>query len=248
MLITRPIIFFDLETTGVEILDARIIQIACIKLNMDGSKEEKEILLNPTIPIPSESTKIHNITDEDVKNAPTFKQIWKALYKFFDGCDIAGYNSDMFDIPVLIEEFGRAGIIFPNWELNYVDVLKNERRVNPNTLTSVYERWTGKKLEGAHDALNDVRATFEILMYQQDGKEDETPESIDLACQGNRKRYDVGGKTYFDKNGVVCWGFGKLKNKPVIDQSQESIDYFNWVLNNKFPMELKNKLIELKNK
>jgi DNA polymerase-3 subunit epsilon len=85
-------------------------------------------------------------------------------------------------------------------------------------------------------------------MYQQDGKEDETPESIDLACQGNRKRYDVGGKTYFDKNGVVCWGFGKLKNKPVIDQSQESIDYFNWVLNNKFPMELKNKLIELKNK
>jgi DNA polymerase-3 subunit epsilon len=246
MLITRPLVFFDLETTDVEVTEARIIQLAYIKLNMDGTREEKSRLINPTIPIPKESIKIHGITDEMVKDAPTFKQIWKGLYKIFENCDIAGYNSDIFDIPVLIEEFARIGILFPCWDANYVDVLKNERRINPNTLSAVYERWTGKTLEGAHDALNDVRATSEILMYQLDKEPESTPQSIDEACQGNKKRYDIGGKTYYNEDGIVCWGFGKLINKPVLDQTQEAIQYYNWVLNGKFPSELKNKLIQLK--
>lgn len=247
MLITRPIVFLDFESTGVDPMTARILQIACIKINIDGTTEEKDILVNPTIPIPEESTKIHGITNEMVKDQPTFKERSKAFYKFLLGCDIGGYNSDDYDIPLLIEEFSRVGILYPAEELNYVDVLKNERRLNPNSLSEVYRRRTGKKLEGAHNALTDVKATFEILMCQLEGDNDATPESIDLLCQGNKKRYDISGKTYYNQNGVVCWNFGNRINKPVMEDSKEAVNYFNWVMNNNFPTELKKKLIMLKN-
>jgi DNA polymerase-3 subunit epsilon len=248
MIITRPIVFLDFETTGIEITTARIVQIACVKINTDGTTEEKDILINPQIPIPKESTDVHGITDEMVKDAPTFKQMSKSFYKFLSGSDIGGYNSDEYDIPLLVEEFARVGILYPNEELYYIDVLKNERRLNPNTLEAVYKRRTGKKLEGAHNAIKDVKATYEILMCQLEGDEDATPESIDLACQGNKKRHDVSGKTYYNDEGIVCWSFGKLINRPVLEDSNVARDYLNWVLSGNFPMDLKNKLIQLKNK
>jgi DNA polymerase-3 subunit epsilon len=241
MEITKPIIFFDLETTGVEINTARIVQIACIKINADGSKEEKEILINPTIPIPKDASEVHGITDEMVKDAPKFFNIAKSLFSFFEGCDIAGYNSDSYDLPLLCEEFGRCNIEFPTWEVNLIDVLKYERLLNPNNLASVYKRYTGKELDGAHNAMNDVRATFEILMCQLEGKQEQTPEQIDLYCQGERKRYDIGGKTYIDKEGNVRWSFGKNMHKLVLDD----LGYYQWVLKNDFPTELKNKLKKL---
>jgi DNA polymerase-3 subunit epsilon len=242
MKITKPIIFFDLETTGIAIQVDRIVQIACIKIDLDGNKEEKNILVKPLIPIPKEASDIHGITDETVKDAPYFSQIAKSLFNYFENCDIAGYNSDSFDVPMLIEEFGRCDIEFPTWELNLVDVLKYERLLNPNTLEAVYERYTGVKLLGSHDALNDVRATLEVLMHQLENKPDATPEDIDIYCQGNRKRHDVGGKTYINENGDVCWAFGKNMHKPVVND----MGYFEWVLKNEFPTELKTKLKKLK--
>ena len=240
MNITRPIVFFDLETTGLDLSTDRAVSIATLKIDLEGKTEEKKILINPEMDIPKEASDIHGITNEMVADAPTFKQISKSLFSYFENCDIAGFNSDYYDVPLLMKEFSRCGIDFPTWELNLVDVLKFERMLNSNKLSEVYLRYTGKELEGAHDALNDIRATFEILMCQLEkhGKNDLTPQEIDLMCQGERKRFDLSGKTYLNANGEVCWSIGKNANNPVTKDTA----YLNWVLNSDFPEETKAKL------
>ena len=240
MNITKPIVFFDLETTGLDLSKDRAVSIATLKIDLEGKTEEKKILINPEMAIPTSASDIHGITDEMVADAPTFKQISKSLFTYFEGCDVAGYNSDYYDVPLLMKEFSRCGIDFPTWELNLVDVLKFEKLLNPNNLGEVYNRYTGKVLEGAHDALNDIRATFEILMCQLEkhGKNDLTPQEIDLMCQGERKRFDVSGKTYLNANGEVCWSIGKNAHNPVTKDTA----YLNWVLNSDFPEETKTKL------
>ena len=239
MKLEKPIVFFDLETTGVSVGTDKIVQIACVKVNTDLSKEEKKMLINPQIPIPASATEVHGITDEMVKDAPLFKQIAKGLNEFMAGCDLGGYNSDNFDIPLLIEEFKRAGLDFPTWELNFLDVLKYERLLNPQKLEAVYKRYTGKDLDGAHDALNDVRATIEILEFQTAGKELSTKE-IDEFCQEDKKRFDYAGKMYV-KDEIVLWSFGKNMNKPVLDD----LGYVEWVLNQDFPTQTKEKIKQL---
>ena len=240
MNITRPIVFFDLETTGLDLSTDRAVSIATLKIDLEGKTEEKKILINPEMDIPKEASDIHGITNEMVADAPTFKQISKSLFSYFENCDIAGFNSDYYDVPLLMKEFSRCGIDFPTWELNLVDVLKFERMLNSNKLSEVYLRYTGKELEGAHDALNDIKATFEILMCQLEkhGKNDLTPQEIDLMCQGERKRFDLSGKTYLNANGEVCWSIGKNANNPVTKDTA----YLNWVLNIDFPEETKAKL------
>ena len=240
MNITRPIVFFDLETTGLDLSTDRAVSIATLKIDMDGNTEEKKILINPEMEIPKEASEIHGITNEMVAEAPTFKQISKSLFSYFENCDIAGFNSDYYDVPLLMKEFNRCGIEFPTWELNLVDVLKFERMLNSNKLGEVYLRYTGKELEGAHDAMNDIKATFEILMCQLEkhGKNDLTPQEIDLMCQGERKRFDLSGKTYLNANGEVCWSIGKNANNPVTKDTA----YLNWVLKSDFPEETKAKL------
>jgi DNA polymerase III subunit epsilon len=240
MNITKPIIFFDLETTGLNLSTDKAVSIATLKIDLDGKTEEKKILINPEMPIPKEASDIHGITDEMVADAPTFRQISKSLFAYFENCDIAGFNSDYYDIPILMTEFARCGIEFPTWELNLVDVLKFERALNSNKLEEVYLRYTGKELEGAHDALNDIRATFEILMcqLQKHGKEDLTPKDIDLICQGERKRFDLSGKTYLNASGEVCWAIGKNAHQPVTKDKK----YLEWVLGSDFPEETKKKI------
>ena len=240
MNITRPIVFFDLETTGLDLSTDRAVSIATLKIDLEGKTEEKKILINPEMDIPKEASDIHGITNEMVADAPTFKQISKSLFSYFENCDIAGFNSDYYDVPLLMKEFSRCGIDFPTWELNLVDVLKFERMLNSNKLGEVYLRYTGKELEGAHDAMNDIKATFEILMCQLEkhGKNDLTPQEIDLMCQGERKRFDVSGKTYLNANGEVCWSIGKNAHNPVTKDTA----YLNWVLNSDFPEETKTKL------
>lgn len=240
MNITRPIVFFDLETTGLDLSSDRAVSIATLKIDMDGKTEEKKILINPEMDIPKEASDIHGITNEMVADAPTFKQISKSLFSYFENCDIAGFNSDYYDVPLLMKEFSRCGIEFPTWELNLIDVLKFERMLNSNKLSEVYLRYTGKELEGAHDAMNDIKATFEILMCQLEkhGKNDLTPQEIDLMCQGERKRFDLSGKTYLNANGEVCWSIGKNANNPVTKDTA----YLNWVLKSDFPEETKAKL------
>jgi DNA polymerase-3 subunit epsilon len=248
MKLVKPLVFFDLETTGVNITTDRIVQIAIVKMNVDGSTEEKTRLINPEMPIPKEATEVHGITDEMVKDQPTFKQVAKTLKEVFRDCDIAGFNSDDFDVPLIIQEFARVQIEFPDWELDFVDVLKVERKVNSHKLGETFKRYTGETLEGAHDALEDTRATKTVFEHQMsrlteifsenedfDGKF--TPKMIDEFCQGDKKRFDYAGKTHI-KEGVVYWSFGKCKDQPVLDDR----GYLNWVLNQDFPIETKNKL------
>jgi DNA polymerase-3 subunit epsilon len=246
MKINKPIVFFDIETTGLDIQKDRIIEIATIKYDVDGSSEEKKYRFNPQIPISKEASEVHGITNDMLKDCPYFVQYAKSLSEYMYGCDIGGYNSDFFDFPFLIKEMERSGVEdFPNWELNLIDVYKYEKYLNSNKLGEVYKRYTGKILEGSHDALNDIRATIEILFHQTKNNKDITPEEIDLLCQSDKKRFDVNQKLYINKDGVVCWSIGKFAHKPF----DYDLKYLNWVLNSDFPKETKQKLNELiKNK
>lgn len=238
MILQRPIIFFDLETTGLDVSTARIVEIACIKIDVDGNRTEKHSIINPTIPIPKEASDVHGITDEKVQGKPKFIELSKSLYAFFYGCDIAGYNSDNYDIPILVEEFSRCNIVFGDWNLNTIDVYKVEQLLRPNKLSDVYKRYTGKDLKDAHSALSDVNATLEILLHQYDGKDEATPQEIEEFYRA-KKRYDLSNKMYLDSEGNVCWSFGKNSNKPI----QNDMKYVEWVLQQKtFSKETKIKI------
>ncbi len=235
----KPIVFFDLETTGVNTSSDRIVQIGAIKRLADGTEEVKNVLINPTIPIPEGATMVHGISNEDVQDKPKFVQVAKSFASWLAGCDLAGYNSDNFDVPMLIEEFSRAGIEFPEEGTNFIDVLKMERMVNSHTLENTYKRYTGEELKGAHDALADVRATLEIFNRQLE-KNEELPKdaaAIDAYCQGDNKRVDYAGKLY-QKDGGIYWRFGKHKGKLV----SETASYAKWVLDSDFPSETKKQI------
>ncbi len=236
MQLTKPIIFFDLETTGVNTASDRILQIGAIKIQPDGSREAKNLLINPGIPIPAAATAVHGISDEDVKDKPRFRQIAKSFAEWLSGCDLAGYNSDNFDVPMLVVEFARVGVEFPEEGTRFIDVLKIERNVNSHRLEETFRRYTGEKLEGAHDALADVRATATVFQLQL-SRNPNLPNSIpDLEelCQGENGRVDFAGKLY-EKEGQVCWSFGKHKHQLVT----ATRDYANWVLGGDFPSETK---------
>lgn len=240
MILEKPIAFFDLETTGVNIAKDRIVQLAVLILYPDGEKVEKKTYVNPGIPISKEAEAVHKITEQMVMGAPTFKQISKSLADQLKGCDIAGYNSDIFDVPILIEEFARAGIEFPDPEdnTNFVDVLKIERKINSHKLGDTYKRYTGEDLEGAHDAMEDVFANAKILFAQLDTFDKEmSAEALDLFCQDEKKRVDYAGKLY-EKDGGVFWSFGKHKDCLVSDEPQ----YADWVLRSDFPTDTKNRI------
>lgn len=241
MKLKRDIIWFDLETTGVNTEEARIVEIACIKIKVDGSTEKKELLINPTIPIPVEASEVHGITDEKVKDAPTFKKVSASMRVWFEGCDLGGYNSNSYDIPLLSAEFVRAGLEPINWEPNLFDVMQLYRHLYPNTLSDVYKRLTGKELEGAHSALIDVEGTIEIsevLMSQLEVVED--VEGVDLMLQADKKRVDLASKMYKDSEGIVRWNFSKNKDLPV----KKGDSFNNWFMNQDFPLESKDKLKE----
>ena len=232
----KPIVFFDLETTGVNTTHDRIVQIGAIKVHPDGTEEIKNVLVNPTIPIPEGAAEVHGISDEDVKDKPVFRRIAKSFAKWLSGCDLAGYNSDNFDVPMLVEEFGRVGITFPEAETCFVDVLKIERLVCSHKLGETYKRYTGEELEGAHDALADIRATVAIFQKQLANNPELPQEAaeLDAYCQGEFKRVDFAGKLY-EKEGQVYWKFGKHRDK-LVSQTRE---YCKWVLNSDFPSETK---------
>lgn len=237
MKLEKNLIIFDLESTGVDTNKDRIVQIACIKFFKNGKSEEKEMLVNPEIPIPKEASDVHGITDEDVKDAPKFKQIAKSLRKYFDGCDIGGFNSDSYDVGLLLSEMDRAGVDFDMEGRNLVDVLKLYRELFPNTLEAIYGRLTGESLEGAHDALVDVKATKTVLdkILPEELK---TSKDIDEFCQGDRKRVDIAGKIYQDENGDYRWSFSK--NKDELIKSDKG--FCDWVLKSDFPKETKDKI------
>lgn len=220
------VIYLDLETTGLDINESRIVQIAALKITETGEEELKDILVNPTIPIPKEASDIHGITEDKVKDAPTFNQISKSLYKWLNGYDLITYNGNKFDLPVLQSEFKRVGIELNLDKVSLVDSLVIERLLNPNTLSSVYYRYTGKELEGAHDAKNDILALKEILNKQNEILKLD-PKRLELFQNNNTPRLDIAGILKYNEEGIIVWAIGKYRDQP-IDSNK---GYLNWVLN-----------------
>jgi len=227
----RPLVFFDLETTGLRISDARIIEISIIKVFPEQKTSEHTTRINPTVPIPPQSTEIHGITDDDVKNKPTFKNISSKLFSFLYDCDLVGYNSNNYDIPILAEEFLRTGFYFDLTDRKMIDVQSIYHQMEPRNLKAAYKFYCQKDLEGAHSAKADTKATFEVLQAQLKTY-DSLESSLDFLhamCERKRK-VDHVGKVVFDENDVKVFNFGKHFGKPVEQVIREYPDYFDWLL------------------
>ena len=237
-ILKRGLIFFDLETTGVNTSTDRIIQFAGIKVMSDWTRETRTMLVNPTVKIPREAGEVHGITDDMVIDQPTFREISREIYDWIDWCDIAWYNSNNFDVPMLCEELGRCNIVWPNKDIHFIDVLAIERLLNSHKLWATYQRYYGKELQHAHDALADTQATLDIWMAQMNKlTELNSVEALDNWTQSDRRRYDIAGKMYLVDD-LVYRSFGKYKGRPV----HEDLSYCKWVINWEFPVETKVKL------
>ena len=245
----RPIAFIDLETTGVSLSSDRIIEIAVVKILPDGTRQVKRKLLNPEMPIPPQSTEIHGISDEMVKDAPTFKQAANELKQFIENCDLGGYNSNRFDIPLLMEEFLRAGITLDLSAKRMVDVQHIFYTMEPRTLSAAYRFYCAKELEGAHSAEHDVNATIEVLLAQLQ-RYPQLGDSIDSILQliGEEKIVDYARRFIFDEKGVEVFNFGKHKGKPVVEVLKAEPQYYDWMMRGDFPLHTKQKLTEILNR
>jgi DNA polymerase III subunit epsilon len=246
--LTRPIAFIDLETTGINISADKIVEIAIVKIFTDGTKQVKRKLINPQMPIPAGATTVHGITDDMVKDAPTFKQVANEVKQFLEGCDLGGYNSNRFDIPLLIEEFLRAGLEFSIDGKKFVDVQKVFHLMEQRTLSAAYKFYCSKQLDGAHSAEADATATWEVLeaqveRYPQIGN---TVDSI-VKFTGEDDIVDF-ARRMVKENGVEVFNFGKHKGKPVTQVLKEEPQYYDWMMKGDFPMNTKQKLTEILNR
>ena len=246
--LSKPIAFIDLETTGISITNDRIIEIAIVKIAADGTRLVKRKLINPGMAIPAGSTAVHGITDEMVKDAPSFKQVANECKQFMDHCDIGGYNSNRFDIPMLIEEFLRAGIEFSTEGRKFVDVQKIFHKMEERTLSAAYKFYCQKILEGAHSAEADAQATYEILeaqvtRYPQMGA---TVDSI-VQFTGEDEMVDF-ARRFIKENGIEIFNFGKHKGKTVEKVLKEEPQYYDWMMKGDFAMNTKQKLTEILNR
>jgi len=246
--LARPIAFIDLETTGINISTDKIIEIAIVKILPDGTKQVKRKLLNPQMPIPKASTDIHGITDEMVKDAPTFKQVANEIKQYLDNCDMGGYNSNRFDVPMLIEEFLRIGLDFSVEGRKMVDVQKVFHLMEQRTLGAAYKFYCSKTLEGAHSAEVDATATWEILLAQVE-RYDNIGTTIDSIVKFTGEDDIVDFSRRFIKvNGIEVFNFGKHKGKAVADVLKAEPQYYDWMMKGDFAMNTKQKLTEILNR
>jgi DNA polymerase-3 subunit epsilon len=244
----RPIAFIDLETTGINISTDKIVEIAIVKILPDGTKQVKRKLINPQMPIPKASSDVHGITDEMVKDAPTFKQVANEIKQFIDNCDLGGYNSNRFDVPMLIEEFSRVGLDFSTDGRKMVDVQKIFHMMEQRTLSAAYKFYCSKNLDGAHSAEADAHATWEILeaqieRYPHIGL---TVEDI-VKFTGEDDIVDF-ARRFIKVNGVEIFNFGKHKGKPVTEVLKAEPQYYDWMMKGDFAMNTKQKLTEILNR
>ena len=249
----NPIIFFDLETTGINVASDRIVELSYLKVDVNGNESSKTIKINPGMPIPPKSTEIHGITDEDVKDAPKFNEIAKNIAREFEGCDLAGYNSVKFDIPLLAEEFLRAGVDLDLRKRKFIDVQVIFMKMEPRTLAAALQFYCNKDLENAHSAEADTRATYEVLQAQLDRYSNLENDISKLAeFSAHNRNVDFAGRIIFDDNDVEVFNFGKYKGKPVRDVLNQDPGYYGWMMQGDFPLYTKKiltaiKLRELKN-
>lgn len=243
----NPIIFFDLETTGINIVTDRIVEFSYLKIYPNGKEESNTFLVNPTIPIPSKISEIHGITDEDVKDAPPFSELAKTLSKIFEGCDLAGYNSNKFDIPLLAEELLRAGVDIDLKKHKFIDVQVIFHKKEQRTLSAAYKFYCNKELTDAHSAEADTRATFEVLKAQLDTYSDLKNDVAELSkFSSHTRNADFVGRIVYDENGVEHFNFGKYKGRKVEQVFESDPAYYGWMMNNDFPLYTKKVLTNIK--
>ena len=243
----NPIIFFDLETTGTNILRDRIVEISYIKVMPSGNETERTLRVNPGMPIPAEATALHHITDDDVKNAPPFKQVAQELANVFLGCDIAGFNSNRFDVPMLMEEFLRAGVNIDLSRRKFVDVQTIFHKMEQRTLIAAYKFYCGKDLTEAHSANADTRATYEVLKAQLDhypSLKNDIAFLSDFSSQN--KNVDLMGRIIYNEAGKEVFNFGKYKGQLVEDVFRRDIGYYSWMMQGEFPANTKQVITNIK--
>lgn len=243
----KPIAFFDLETTGVDVATDRIVEISIVKIMPNGDKEIKTKRINPTIPIPAASSAVHGITDVDIAQSPTFKEVAKELSKFIEGCDLAGFNSNKFDIPLIAEEFLRADVDFDVSKRNLVDVQNIFHKLEQRTLSAAYQFYCNKSLDNAHSAEADTIATYEILEAQIE-KYSELENNVKFLAEFSQRtpNADLMGRIVFDENGIEVFNFGKHKGKSVEKIFEIEPGYYSWMMNGDFPLYTKKVLTNIK--
>lgn len=246
--LTHPLAFIDLETTGVNLGTDRIVEIAIVKVLPDKSSQIKRKLVNPGLPIPSASREIHGITDEMVKDAPVFKDIANELKQFIDNSDLSGFNSNRFDIPLLMEEFLRAGLTIDMEGRRMLDVQHIFHTMEKRTLSAAYKFYCAKELEGAHGAEADASATWEILEAQLD-KYKQLGNTVDSILEelGEEKVVDF-ARRFVMENDEEVFNFGKHKGKSVAKVLKAEPSYYDWMMRGDFPLHTKQKLTEILNR
>ncbi|HCC51171.1 MAG TPA: DNA polymerase III subunit epsilon [Porphyromonadaceae bacterium] len=243
----NPLVFFDLETTGINITNDRVVEISYLKVKPDGSEESRTRRVNPQIPIPEQATAIHGITDEDVKDCPTFKEIAKSLAAQIEGCDLAGFNSNRFDIPMLAEEFLRAGVDIDLNRRKFIDVQTIFHKMEQRNLVAAYKFYCGKELMDAHSAESDTRATYEVLMSQLD-RYPELENDVDALSKFSsfNQNVDFAGRMIYNENGEEVINFGKYKGSLVKNVLKKDQGYYGWIMQGDFPLNTKQKLTEIR--
>lgn len=244
----KPIVFFDLETTGTNTVQDRIVEISYLKVMPNGNEDMHTRRVNPEMHIPEASTQVHGITDEDVAQCPTFKEIAKEIARDFEGSDIAGFNSNRFDVPLLAEEFLRAGVDIDLSRHRFIDVQVIFHKMEQRTLTAAYKLYCGKDLTEAHSADGDTRATYEVLMAQLDRYPDTLKNDMGFLSEFSSftRNVDFAGRIVLNEKGQEVFNFGKYKDMPVIDVFKRDPGYYSWILQGDFALNTKQVLTRIK--
>jgi DNA polymerase-3 subunit epsilon len=259
MIVNKPLVVFDIETTGLDIIQDRIIDITLIKINPDNSQIEKNYRVNPTIKISTESSKIHGIYEKDILECKTFKNYAKEIYNFIKGCDLAGFNILKFDLPILIEEFLRCDIELSLKNIKIIDALRIYHLMEKRNLSAAYKYYCNKNLDNAHDSHADTTATLEIIKKQVElyenkevidnkgnslGKISKNVESIGSIIKNNI--VDLSGRIIRNSENIEIFNFGKYKNQSVSNIFKSNPEYYHWIMKSNFPIHTKNKFTEIK--
>ena len=244
----RPLVVFDLETTGIDIVKDRIVEVAIIKVMPNGDRDVKTRRVNPLMPIPAEASAIHGIYDDDVKDCPPFKAIAKSLAQFVSGCDFAGFNSNTFDIPMIMEEFLRADVDIDMKKYLAIDVQTIFHKMEQRTLVAAYKFYCDGNLENAHSAEADALATLDVLESQIERYQDVLENDVAFLAEfSERKKFaDYAGRIVYNEKGQEVFGFGKHKNVPVEDIFSKDSGYYSWMMNGDFPDYTKKVITEIR--
>ena len=244
----NPLVFFDLETTGTNINSDRIVEICYLKVFPNGNEESKTLRINPEMHIPEASSTIHGIYDADVVDCPTFKDVAKMIAADIEGCDLAGFNSNRFDIPLLAEEFLRVGVDIDMMKRKFVDVQVIFHKMEQRTLSAAYKFYCDKNLEDAHTAEADTRATYEVLKAQLDRYPEVLENDVKFLAEYSsyNKNVDFAGRIVYNEEGVEVFNFGKYKGMPVAEILKKDSGYFGWLMQGDFTLNTKNVLTKIR--